>query len=161
MESTEATITLATGDRDYALAADMVQLHWPFHDRDNGYYIFEWENGYLDLIMRELQPDQWQGRAIYAAIRPTDGELYLSHIPQAEENGDVYTYLYDKDISLSAATDTFPFNDAVYRALIPVVSQLWQRDRNRDFDAGAVSTNFGRASLLLTEQQRRDSWLPR
>ncbi|MGI9626721.1 MAG: hypothetical protein ACR2QM_07790 [Longimicrobiales bacterium] len=161
LEMAESSITLVTNDRDYALQTDLVALKWPLQNRDKGEYIHEWKKGYHDLIVSQPQPDQWEGLATFAAIRPSDGELFLERIPIAEQNGRVFTYNYDKDISLSVAADTFPFDDAVFRAMVPVVAELWALRKNRSGEGGVIKLNYGRASRLLTRQPMRSSWLPR
>lgn len=160
-EMAEDSITLVTGTRSYALAADLIDLRWPLHNRVEGEYIREWEAGYHSLEKSQPQPDEWTGLAYTAAISPIDGTLYLERIPTAAENGRVYFYNYDKDVSLSLAADTFPFDDAVFRAMVPAVAELWQFQKNRDTDAALFKPNFGRAARLLTKQPMRDSWLPR
>lgn len=160
-EMAESSITLVTDDRDYALQGDLIALRWPLHNRADGEYIHEWKRGYHDLITSQPQPDQWTGLATFAAISPINGELYLERIPQAEENGKVFFYNYDKDISLSAADDTFPFDDDVFGAMVPVVAEVWEASRDRDPNVGLLSVNFGQASRLLTKQPMRDNWLPR
>lgn len=156
----ESTIVLASGDRDYALAADLVQLHFPLIDETNGAYILEQPGGYLGLVSSQLFPANYTGLATYGAIRPTDGQLYLDRIPTASEVGKTYKYRYDKDVSLSLAADTFPFTDAVYRALLPVATELWKLQKeNKSFD-GLSRKSFARAARYLTMTQPRPTWTP-
>src|SRR5690348_1633262 len=49
-QSAESTITLATGQREYTLASDLVTLKWPMVDRTNTQYLFQWEDTYEDLL---------------------------------------------------------------------------------------------------------------
>ena len=160
-EMAENTITLVTSDRDYVLQTDLIQLHWPFHDETNGRYITEFPGGYLALTKSQLVPANETGQPYFAVIRPTDGFLYLDKLPTATENGQVYKYRYDKDISLALAADTFPFSDAVFRAMVAATAQYWQRDWQRDFDEEIFRANLGRAARLLTQQQQHTNWLPR
>lgn len=167
-EMDEATITLVTGDRDYALAADLVQLHFPLIHTANfvltseqGWYILEYPGGYMNLVDSQPFPASYTGLPTYAAIRPTDGQLYLDRIPTAAENNLTFTYRYDKDVSLSLAADTFPFSDAVYRALLPVAGELWRLfQENKSFE-GVSRLSFGRAARFLTNVQQSPSWTPR
>lgn len=159
-ELAENTITLATSDRDYALQTDLVQLHFPLIDETNGAYILEQPGGYLAIVNTQLFPANYTGLPTYAAIRPTDGQLYLDRIPTSAENGKVYKYRYDKDVSLSLAADTFPFSDAVYRALMPVAAELWRLFQENKSFQGVSKLSFGRAARFLTNTQPRDSWLP-
>lgn len=159
-ELAENTITLATGDRDYALQTDVVQLHFPLLDETNGQYITEYPGGYLQLVQDQPFPANETGLPTMAAIRPTDGQLYLDRIPTSAENGRVYKYRYDKDVSLSVAASTFPFIDPVYRAMIPAVAEVWMLRNNQTYNDGVYKSSMGRASRLLTGKQLRDSWLP-
>lgn len=161
LEMAESTITLVTGTRDYALASDLVALRWPLVNRDKGEYIHEWRKGYHDLIVSQPQPAQWEGLATFGAISPIDGKIFLERIPTAEHNAKVFTYNYDKDISLAVAAATFPFDDIVFRAMVPVVAELWAAKKNRAGEGGTVKVNYGRASRTLTRQPMRSNWLPR
>lgn len=155
----EATITLATGDRDYALASGLNVLRFPLLDETNGQVIREYPGGYITLVNEQIFPASYTGLPYFGAIRPTDGELYLDRIPTADENGNVYKYRYDKDVSLALAADTFPFSDAVYRAMVPVVAEVWKREERKEFDDDMYRQNMGRASRLLRQQPMRTSWL--
>lgn len=159
-ELVEATITLATSDRDYALATGLTQLYYPLIDETNGRYIYEYSRGYLDLVNNQPYPNNETGLAIYATIRPTDGELYLDRIPTANENGLVYKYRYDTDLVVSATTDTFPFKDVVFRAMVPVVAELVKSKMNKGFDNELFELSMGRASRYLIQKQQNDSYLP-
>jgi hypothetical protein len=159
-ELASSTITLVADDRDYALATDLVQLHWPLHDQTNGNFIHEFSGGYLGIIHQQTIPADYTGIPSFGAIRPTDGEVYLDRLPTSEEAGNVYTYQYDKDVSLSAATDTFPFDNAVYRAMVPVARQLWGAARENELDADLYTLNLGRAGRLISKEHQRESWGP-
>lgn len=148
----EATITLATSTRAYALATALQRLYWPLLDTTRGRTIEEYPGGYMVLVSEQLTPASYTGLANYAAIRPTDGYLYLDRIPQAAENGFVYTYRYETDGVLDEATDTLPVGAKCYRALIPVVAQLVNREQKRDFDADLFRLNLGRAARLLRQR---------
>ena len=159
-ELAENTITLVTSDRDYALQTDLVQLHFPLIDETNGQYITEYPGGYMQMVEDQNFPSNYTGLANYAAIRPTDGELYLDRIPTANENGLVYKYRYDKDVSMSLAADTVPFTDAVFRALVPAAAEMWKIEQHNKFSQEIYEKAFGKASTLLTQVEIRDSWLP-
>lgn len=157
---TEATITLATGDRDYALAAAS-RIFFPFREPTNGYRIEEYVGGYQRLVDQQLVPADYTGRPLFGCIRPSDGYLYLDRIPTAAENGLVYTYGYETSAGLSVASDTVPFEDGVFRAMVPAVAALWSREQKRNYDAEMVSMSLSRAARLLRRLPARQSWLPR
>lgn len=155
-----STITLATGTRAYQLASDLVRLRWPLIDKTNTQFIFEYIGGYNKLL--EFDPEQDDtGLPYFAAIRPTDGYLHMDRAPTAAENGNIYTYQYDKDTVMSSASDTVPFSDIVFRAMVPAWVQLWKRERRGEFDGDLFKAAFGEAAGLLTQAAPKDSWLPR
>jgi hypothetical protein len=156
----EATITLVTSDRDYALAADLVQLRYPLLDRTNGQYITEYPGGYETMAADQNFPNNYTGLPTSAAIRPTDGELYMNNIPTANENGNIYTYLYDKDTVLSIAADTVPFKDAVFRAMVPAVAESWKKARRQRFSQTNYNNAMARAATLLSQNQLRNKYIP-
>lgn len=159
-ELAEDTITLATGDRDYALASDLNQLRFPLVNQSNGNEIFEYNGGYTQMFRDQTIPANYTGQSTLAAIRPTDGQLYLDAIPTSNENGDVYTYQYDKSITLSLATDTFPFKDDVFNALISACAETVSRYKKRSFDEGEYNRSTGLAISLMTQQPQRAFWTP-
>lgn len=156
----EATITLATGDRDYALASDMIRLRFPLIDKTNSQFILQYPGGYNALLLLDLEQDD-TGLPHYGAVSPVDGELWLDRAPTADENGRVYTYQYDKEFELSAATDVFPFKDVVFRAMVPAWVQLWKREKRNEFDGNLFKESIGRAATLMTQIMPRDNWNPR
>jgi hypothetical protein len=158
-EQAESTITL-TATRAYTLASDLSQMRWPLIDKTNNQYIYEYSGGYNGLLMIDPEQDD-TGMPVFASIRPTDGKLHLDREPSADYIGNVYTYQYDKDTGLSAATDTMPFGDPVFRAMVPAWVQLFKRDRRGEFDQSLYLLNVGRAARLLTQKQMRTSWSPR
>lgn len=157
----EATITLATGDRSLALAGTgFVRLRWPMIDKTNTQFLHQFPGGYDAMLSSDPEQDD-TGLPVYAAINPVNGELHLDRAPTSVENGRIYTYQYDKDVSLAAAADTVPFKDAVFRAMVPAWVQLWKRERRNEFDGDLYRFSLGRAATLMTQIPQRDSWSPR
>lgn len=155
----EATITLATADRSYALAAGLVRLRWPMVDKTNTQFLFQYPGGYNAILLGDPEQDD-TGLPVYAAINPVSGELHLDRAPTANENGRIYTYQFEKDVSLSVYTDTVPFKDQVFRAMVPVWVQLWKRERRNEFDGDLFRVDLGRAAALMTQIMPRDSYSP-
>lgn len=159
-EQAESTITLATATRAYTLATDLLQLRFPLIDKTNTQFIYEYRPGYNALL--RLDPEENDtGIPRWGVIRPTDGKLYVYPAPTSVDNGKVYTYQYDKNVSLSVAASAVPFNDAVFRAMVPFWSETWKREQRQSFDAELAKASFGRASRLLTQVQPRDNWCNR
>jgi len=159
----EDTITLATDDQDYALATDLVTLLPKFGliNTANNHIIniLDDEDAYRQLIVADLDQDD-TGLPDSAAIRPTDGQLYMNRKPTSAENGRVYNYRYNKELELVVLTDTFPFANTVFRAVVPAAAELWRRHRRKEFDQGIFDASMGRAARLVTGVPARDSWRP-
>lgn len=145
----EDTITLATNTRDYTLTA-FNTLYWPLLNETTGQMIYEWKKGYLNLINSQPVPADFTGQPSYGVISPVDRKLYLDRIPTASENGDVYKYRFDKDVSVSLAADTFPFIDTVFRALVPAVAERFNLDQKREFSGGVFNEAIARAARELS-----------
>jgi hypothetical protein len=157
----EATITLLTNTKAYALPAGLVRLHWPLIDRTNRRFIQQYATGYEGMLLVDLG-QVFTGLPLFAAIRASDNYLVFDRTPTSAENGNVYNYQYDKDTVLAAASDTMPFNNAVFRAMVPVWTQMWEREkRTQDYDVVMLKTSLGRAARLLTENQPRETYNPR
>jgi hypothetical protein len=155
-----STLTLVTSTRAYALASDVVTLHWPFIDRTNAQFIEQYPGGYDAMLIDDPEQDD-TGLARYATIRPTDGYLYLDAAPTSVENGRVYTYQYDKDLVLDEAADTMPFGDAAFRAMVPAWVQLYKREKRNEFDTELYRAALGEAARLVSQIPPRDSYSPR
>lgn len=158
----EATITLVTSDRDYALNAGVVLLRREFHliDSTNNHQIaILGDDGYRQIVMGDPELND-TGLPSAAAIRPTDGELYLDRAPTSAENGRIYKYRYDKELELTVAADTFPFGNAAFRALIPAAAELWKMYRHNEFSQGLFDASVARAARFVLMLPARDSWMP-
>lgn len=159
-EQAESTVTLVTNTRAYALATDLEQLRFPLIDKTHTQFIYEFPGGYNEMLRRDPEQDD-TGLPHLAAIRPTDGKLHMDRAPTSVDNGNVYTYQYDKNLGLTLATDNVPFGDPVFFAMVPVWAQLWKRAKRKDFDQGLFASDVGKACRLLTNKQVRESWSPR
>lgn len=160
LEQAESTITLVTGDRDYTLATDLVQLRFPLIDKTNNQYIFEYPGGYNKILEDDPEQDD-TGLPLLGAISPVDETLYLDRTPTSSENGNIYTYQYDKDLELSVAADTVPFKNIVFRAMVPAWVQLWKREMRQEFDGDLIKISIGRAARLLAQVIPSDNYSPR
>ena len=158
-EASTANVTLVTSTREYTLETDLLSIYWPLINETDGDRIWEYPGGYNQMRKDQLQPSQWTGQPLFAAINPATNKLRMDRAPTAAENGDVYVMFYKKTIQLSLAADTFPFHDEVVRALVPVVATAYKLEDRRD-DSSAISgvPGFARAVQLLTQNEPRDSW---
>lgn len=159
-EQNEATITLLEGINAYALNAALVQLRWPMVDRTNSQFLYEYPGGYNAMLLADPELDD-TGLPHYGTIRPTDSQLFIDRRPTAVEAGRQYAYQYDKNMGLALAGSQVQFNDAVFRAMVPVWVQMWKRERRGEFDDEKYRISLGRASRLLTQKQMRSHYNPR
>lgn len=153
-----STVTLVTGTREYDLPSDLVQIRWPLMDQTNGNIIQEYPGGYEQMRVDQLIPADWLGLSYLAAINSTTGKLRLERTPTSTENGKVYNMLYDKDLVMSLIADVFPFSDATYRALVPVVTEGFERRKRNDFDPEEYNKHLSRALLFANKTNRRTHW---
>lgn len=157
----EDTITLVTGDRDYALASDLSIFMWPLHDETNGQYIVEFPSGYHAMTISQPFPANETGLPISGAIRPTDGQLYLDAIPTADENGRVYKYRYRKGVVATAAADVLPYRDEVATALVGAVAEYWRRENRENADDSKIDASMARAAYYIRTMPQSETWLRR
>jgi len=158
----ESTIILETGVQDYGLKSDLITLRreWNMVDETNNQFItILGDDGYRQLTLADLEQDD-TGLPHAAAIRPTDGRLWLDREPTSAENGLEYKYRYDRDLELTAACDEFPFKPTVFRALVAGAAELWKRERHQEFSQGLFDAHLGRAARLLNRTSTRTSWMP-
>lgn len=159
-EQAESTLTLVAVTRAYTLAPDLLVLRYPMIDRSNSQFITEYPGGYNAMLEGDFEQDD-TGQPHWATIRPTDGKLFLDRAPTSVEAGRIYYYQYDKNLALTLAASTVPFNDAVFRAMVPAWVQLFKREMRNEFDNTLYQESRGRASVLLTQVQPRTSYSPR
>jgi len=160
-QAEEDKITLVADKRVYSLPSDLVQLRWPLQEEIQGRFIIEYPGGYEELRNILVQPANYTGQPTSGAISPIDGDLYIDMIPTSSEAGDIYKFFYWKDTNLSRASDVFPFSDTVYRALVPVVTQLFKYNQNNITSSDVRKLNYGRAVRALKKQQEDTAYIKR
>jgi hypothetical protein len=158
-EAASSNITLVTDQREYDLPSDLVQIRWPLIDETNGNEIREYPGGYEQMRIDQLQPSQWTGLPLFAAINPVTSDLRMDTAPTSEQNGYVFKLLYDQDNALSAATDVIPVpNDATYRALVAAIAEVWEMRKRDDFEPGMFRSSLARAASFMSQNPRRTHW---
>lgn len=160
-QAAEGRITLVANKRKYSLEDDLIQLIWPLQDETNGQYIEEYQGGYEELRHSQSIPANYPGLPSYGAISPIDGELYLDRVPTVDEAGLVYKYLYWRDTVLENASDVFPFGDGVFRALVPVVAEIWRLMQQNKYSKEMAKMSYGRALRMVREQIADSTWITR
>jgi len=155
------SIILVENIKDYGLADDLITLHWPLHDETNGQFIHEYPGGWREMHRHQSQPENYTGTPSYGAIHPENGKLYIDRIPTEDDANKTYYYDYNRDLELTEATDQFPFDNVVFRAMVPVVAELYRLYKENKYVEGVAKLNYGRAARLMTKTPARTSWLSR
>ena len=161
-ELKEGTITLVDGTVEYTLASDFIQMVGNPIDGTNDNELLPYNGdanaGYLKLRSDRKDASDYQGRPRAWVLNPTNGKLRLDATPTSSEAGEVYTYVYEKRLNLSATTDTFPFNDSVADALEPVAAQLWMKEKSGQFDTDIYMASMARAAGFLRGTKLRSHY---
>lgn len=156
-ESAEGTVTLVSGQREYDLPSDFAQLsdNEVMLDETYGNQIWPYPGGYSKLRRVQTIPSKFVGLPNHYVLNPETGMIRFDNEPGTNEAGRVYRFTYDKEITLSVATDTFPFGDPVVSALYPAFIQQWNRTQKQEFDQGAYDLSLANAARLMSQKQAR------
>ncbi len=157
-EVAEATITLATDTREYSLPSDFEKFVGiaTFINAENKRRITPYPGGYEQMYVDQPNPSDFIGQPQRYAINTTNAKLRVDRTPTSDENGDVYTALYEKRINLAATGDTFPCSDDAVDALISPIAEIWRAVINRESREGSLSRSaFARALKVLRKGQVR------
>ena len=156
----ESTITLETGIQSYGLHSSLIMLRQEYHlvDETNNHIIsIQGEDGYYKIVIGDIEQDD-TGLPHFCAISPINGQLVMDRTPTANEDGRVYTYRYDRDLELDDADDCFPFNNAVFRAMVPGAAELWKFYERGEFNETIWNRSMARAKRFLRQLPKRGSW---
>ena len=159
----QITLTTGAGSNVYALTNDIVELIWPFKCIAKNNILTQYPGGWEGLWRDQIDNSDFTGQPRYAAIYPYNASglfsIVIDTFPTSEEVGDIYAYAYKRELVLTDATDTMPFNDTVFRAMVPAVAELWSKEQKKDFDADVFSVSIGRAARLARGIPQRTSWI--
>ena len=156
-EAGEGTVTLVSGQREYDLPSDFAQFseNPVMLDETYGNQIWPYPGGYEGLRRIQTIPSKFVGLPNHYVLNPETGKIRFDNEPGSTEADRVYRFTYDKEISLSVATDTFPFGDPVISTLTPAFVQMWNRDQKQEFDAAIYNLALANAARLMTMKQAR------
>lgn len=159
-DTAEGTITLVTGTREYSLASGFEKMSSNvLVDQTNGYQVFPYPGGFKQMFADQNIPSNYEGRPNHWCINPTNGDLRFDRTPTSDENGDVYTYLYETRLVYDEATDNFPFSDTVAEELVPAVVQHWRMDaKPGEYNLALFQVAISQAVSKLSQAERRTSW---
>lgn len=158
-EIAEGSITLATSTREYAVESDFIAMSDGLMvNETDGYDLPEYPGGFEQMRRDQLQPGNYDGQPHYWAINPVTGEFRMDREPTANENGDVYKYLYNKRVALSAIADTFPVNDTAVDAMTPAVVEIYSRHLKKSFDRDIFQASLARAVRHMRQEPPREKY---
>ena len=160
-EVAPGSITLVTDTDEYAVETDFEQMAGETYltralVKTDGRRLFEYPGGYRQMFLDQPDRDDYTGVASLWAFNTANNTIRLDKRPTSDENGDVFNYLYDKRLNLSATTDTMPFSDTVTEALQGVVAEIYRIDMHGEQrDPISANAGFKRAASLITQKKPR------
>ena len=164
-EIEEDSIILVTDQNDYDFPNDFEALAGKtFQSRclvnaENNHRIHEYPGGFDQLFCDQPDPTNFTGQPRHFVFNPIVNEFRIDTLPTSGENGNVYKYLYEKRISLTKTTDTFPFSDTVVDAFVPVVAELSRLSTTeRSKDPISANAGFKRALRVIMQKKSRKSY---
>ncbi len=157
---TEGTLTLVAGQREYAMPADFaVMASNHLKDHEKGHTVYHMQGGYKAMFEQQETPDNYEGQPDFWVINPTNAQLRFDRIPDSSLAGDVYTYIYSKQINYDAATDAIDSDDMVTRDLIPAIVQMYRREHDPErYDEGVFLTALSLAAATLSKRPVSDHY---
>lgn len=112
-ERANSSVTLVTDTRAYALATDFIRLYG-----DPGYFYNATQNravyahpGGENALRNEVVQYKTQsgGLVSWYMEDATTKKIAFYQVPASANNGEIWTYDYEKDVSVTNSTDTLPF----------------------------------------------------
>lgn len=146
-EEADSSVTMVTGTRTYALAADFVRMQQPFprlvkvdgSGNSLNTFIDEYPGGEAMLKFGVLDYREASGGPSYWYMTGgTAKTLGVYPLPSATTNGDIYRYYYEKTAVVSVTSDTVPF--------------VTESEANAFVETAARRFKYLHASAILREQ---------
>ena len=160
-EVADGSITLVTDTDNYAVETDFEQMAGATYltrvlVNSDGRRLTEYPGGYRQMFIDQPDRSDFTGAASYWAFNLTNNTIRLDKRPTSDENGDVFNYVYDKRLNLSATTDNMPFSDTVTEALQSVVAEIFRIVMHGETrDPISSIAGFKRAASLITQKKPR------
>lgn len=165
-EMATATLVLSDGTREYDLPDDFERMGGAnrtarvMRGATTSLLIREYPGGYEQMLADQPVASDYRGDPAFWAISPTQSKIRVDATPTADQDGRTYNFMYHKRIDLSStmATVALPFSNSVADALVPVVSESYQRVFKKEFDAGFFVSAINRSLLFLSQNERRERY---
>lgn len=152
-EVAEGSFILADGTREYTLETDFLKMAVNPIDSTNVNMLLPYKGGYVQMKEDQLNPADFTGRPTKWVQNLNNTKLRINTTPGASEDGETYTYEYEKEDLLTLIADTFPFPDSAVEAVQDVAVQIWRRKRNKEFDERASVKGIALAVHLIIATQ--------
>lgn len=158
-ETSQGSITLVTGQREYDWASDFEQIagdnenEQVFICATNNLRLTPYPGGYQAMFNAQPNPANWQGTPYRWADNTNTKKIRVDYTPTTSENGLVYTYNYTKRQNLSLAADTFPFSDSVVDQLVSPVSEVYRQEVKENVRNPIVSLASFTSALRFAMRQ--------
>lgn len=148
-----ATITLVSGQREYDLPTDFERMagwenqHRVLRGATNGLVLTEYKGGYAAMLAEQPFATQYIGQPGAWALSPVNDTIRLDAEPDSTVAGETYNYLYERSTEQTStmATEVLPFSTRVANALVPVVSEAYERWFKKEVDAEFMKNALSRA----------------
>ena len=147
-EKTSSTITLATSTRTYSLAADFIRFYGvpSFYRAAENRRVYEYPGGEEALRMNIYDFQTVTGDFnFWYWDSTTTKKVGVYQVPTTAENGEVWTYDYEKSVAVSTVSDVLPFHtDDESRAFVSMAGRRFKymfEDTKNASDVVAVLMN--------------------
>ena len=137
---TVGQITIVAGTRAYALPSDFVRFWgddpYLYQSTDPQDRVYEYPGGenHLRKHNAEYKTDQGSIEWWYWE-QATTKQIAMYNVPDSEEDGNIYQFDYERDVSVSNSTDTIPFqNEAESEAFADMASRRFTYMIDKDLD---------------------------
>lgn len=167
-QAATSTITLVSGQREYALPSDFEAMSGEtYHQRSlysatSGLAFGEYAGGYMTMIVDQPLATLFVGPPNGYAISPLADFLRLDREPASGQSGWTYSYIYNKRVQFTATSeqDALPFTPTVANKLVPVLAEAWNEWNKGQFNIANYRSGIAQAVALMTHTQPNDRWGP-
>jgi len=129
-EKASSSITLVSGQRTYSLASNFVRFYGVanFYLSDQNRRVFEYPGGQEKLLLEIYDYQTQTGQMNWWYWEPTTSKkVGVFQVPTAAEDGQVWTYDYQKTVQVTIASDDLPLHsDDENRALVSMATRRFK-----------------------------------
>lgn len=165
-EAATATLSLTDGGREYDLPSDFERFAGTTYKTrairgaTTGLILHEYRGGYAEMLVDQPTASDYRGEPNAWALSPAADKIRLDRTQATQQEGQTYNFLYDKRLSLTStmATAAMPFSDTVADAMVPVISEAYERTFKKDFSQDFLQNALARSLNYMTRSQPKDRY---